>query len=781
MTDRTRALTREEPAILIASALLLIAALLFAKSDFGSWPELRIGIGFFLFFVGPGLCFMLFFFPHSRFHLFERYPLAIALSLGVWAFPGLLAYSYQWSLYRVTILEFAIIALLFLLALSRNLFSPPLRDPDPREPVGPGTYPVIALITLGLAVFAVWTGALRGPGLDWDHFNYISAVRKLLAWDHASIAHFAYRDAPPDPIHSYNIWALQWAVIGKLYRLDPIDLYVRSAFLTIPAAGLAFFSLGRRLFNASVARTAFFLFVSYHVIYGGLCILGMSTFYPDDSQWLITFPACLSLFLAALEAPGPGCSSRFGLVLGLSLAALGVSIIHVLWGLAFYLTLGSYALLLALYQQGAGRAILGSFRGGKAAAMAAVLAWALVPAGLMIADVIAMNKNQNYDGRTPLLGEWAAVSPWLYFLIFVALPAIAIGVLVLAFRPRQPRQDSAALLSPILKTLFIMAVCLLIAVPYIILRHRATAVTNWSQFGINPYRAFISSTWFFLNPYQRSLSDPTMTFYPLYLLGYLALPFLFLAGRKDPAPRLALAALIAVPLICFHPALATLFAKFFTLGYLRRLLKLAALFSLFPLALALHRGVGLVFSEDRRPLSHLASCLILAALLALAGVSFQAEPPYFNHLLRKTITTARTIGKSTLTYDAEPFEIIAHAGWFKPDDVIFADLWTSYRLTAYLPQFVAVQQKPGTGVPDQQQRRLLELEFFDTRADLPRMKQILDHTHAAGVILNRNPRYVLYNLPMSHPSAIGQLNSEPARFQLLYDQGDWVIFRYTPE
>ena len=120
--------------------------------------------------------------------------------------------------------------------------------------------------------------------------------------------------------------------------------------------------------------------------------------------------------------------------------------------------------------------------------------------------------------------------------------------------------------------------------------------------------------------------------------------------------------------------------------------------------------------------------------------------------------------------------------WFEPDDVIFSDIWTSYRLTAYLPQYVAAQHKPGTGVADQDERRLIEVEFFDPRTTQSRRIEILDRFKARGVIVNRNPTYGLptYRLAADHPEMITILKEDPKYFELLFDEGDWAIFRRKP-
>jgi hypothetical protein len=168
---------------------------------------------------------------------------------------------------------------------------------------------------------------------------------------------------------------------------------------------------------------------------------------------------------------------------------------------------------------------------------------------------------------------------------------------------------------------------------------------------------------------------------------------------------------------------------------------------------------------------------LAAVVLSAACVPFPAHPPYFHRLLEKTIYITRHFPRHSLLADDTVFDAIRRAGWFKPNEVLFSDMWTSFRLTAYLPQFVAVQHKPGVGVKDQDERMYLLMEFFDGRTSLPRMRQILDRFQARGVIVNRSPRYQMGSIPCAFPETIGKLKSDPQHFELLYDQDDWTVFR----
>ncbi len=769
MLDDEKKASAHSLLILGAAAVLCGAALLAGALDCDLFIEARIFLGFFLLFIAPGLVFMSLFFPSKRFMLIERLVMSIALSMGVWALPGLFFYSVGSDLDAVLNAELIILGAMFALAFVRHALFRLSYDFDPAELYSPGGRVSVYVIGLLLLLLAAWTGSFRGAALDWDYYNYISAVKKLVVWGRASVAHFAYADAPPDPIHSYNTWALQWALISRLFEINPVELYTRSASLTVPASAVAFYALGRRLFCSAVSRTALFLFAAYHVIYGGLLFLGRTTFYPADSQWLIVFPCCLALFLRYVQGPGAG------LLLGLALSVLGMFIVHVLWGLCFYLTLLSFLIAIWFRRTRILRTFAAIFRSGRGLHLSLLLVWVAAPVVLVLVDAAVMYGGDR-EGFTPLLGGGADFSAWVYAGAFVIVPLLYFVYLAAPFRPR--RISGHQQHYTVYKIIAALSMCVLLALPYFFIRAETIQATNWEQFGRNPYRAFISSSLFFLNPYQRSLQNPNMTFYPLYILGYICIPFLWAATRRKTAPLMALAVMVAVPLICFHPVPATLFAKHFSLGYLRRLLRLMAFFSMFPAALLIHGLVNVFFNEERRKALNISACILVSVLVSLAAVRFHASPPYYNDLLKKTVVLTRSFAKDSLIYDDTPFEVIEDAGWFEDDAIIFSDVWTSYRLTAHLPQFVAVQHKPGTGVPDQDQRRLLESEFFEPGTPVERMREILDHFSADGVIVNRNPTYDIYGYVCGRPEAAGKLKRDSRHFELLFDKGDWVILRY---
>ncbi len=748
----------------VSSGIILSAV---AAVFYGIWsppPALAIGLGFIGIFILPGWLLGRLILPDSRFHPLEYYPLSLALSLGLFALQGLAAFHLELPLNVVLALYASATFLLWIFYILRKH---PVKHDESLDRV---SLTVVSILTLGTGLLAFFTGAFRGPALDWDYFSYISYVVRLLDLDAASNAHFAYQGAPTDPIHSYNIWALNWTLSARAINISPISLYLGSAFMTIPAAILAFFSMARRMLSSGPALAAIVLFVAYQVIYGGLLFVGRTTFYPEDAMWLLVFPMCISMLIEYIERGGPG------LLVCLCLSVLGMSIVHVMWGLAFYMSAAFLITARAIGPAGLLKAAKQAWQDEKALP-AAALALLLLPGILAMAWVVNILLQDSPDWFTPLLPSFKFDSVWLWSLVLGVLPLTLTGVWL--------RRSLATVGSELLseqvtkRVLTVMGLALLISLPYVTLRAGAVGNTVWAQFGHNPYRGFITESLFLLNPFQRSLFNPNMTFYPVCFLGLAGLGLLWRQAREKTGPRLALAVFLGVLLLVFHPVSATLFSEFFSLGYLRRILRLFAIMSFIPAGLALAWLVEKLANFEKRPLLYALSVTGLAAGIALVSIPFPAKPLYYNDMFKKMLTITREAPRDSLIFDETPFTVLADLDLAAQGEVIFSDFWTSYRITAYLPVYVAARQKPGVGVPDQDQRELHESEFFNPATPIERMREILDYYRAGIVIVNRNPHYRLYTYPCGHPEAIGKLSQDTAHFHKQYDRGDWAIFSYN--
>ncbi len=621
-------------------------------------------------------------------------------------------------------------------------------------------------IVLGLIIapcfIAFFMGAFRGPEHDWDLYNYIAQVRKFLVWEKADIHHYYYIDAPPDPIHSYNLWALLWSLIAYKNRIDPIPLYIHSAFLTIPLCFFSFFSFARKVLGRRAGFFAFCFYYFYQLIYAGLQFTARSTFYPADSMWLLCFPALLSLTFAYLD------EKKIALLIFVGLSSLAVSIIHTLWGLAFYLFFSIFGLAEFLKERNL-KAIISLQKNKGARKFLLILFWLFIisPFSLSFIYILKKGFEQSKNWFVPIFQHFPLDSISFYSLVFIFLPLI-----IFLYLTKKPAQK----IPSVVKDVFLLiAFCLMVSIPYIYLRAEVIKYTQWESFGRNPYRALITPHLFFLNPFKRSIFNPNMSFHPFFWLA-LIVSLALIRKRKSMSQAMlaSLYSFLGIVALIFHPASATLFAKLFSLGYLRRVLRITALLGfLFP-GFLLEKSSH----QSRKKAKTLALGIALAIITSIAIYPLPTERLYKN-MLRKMIFLCKKESRASLLDDSTPFVFLKKHNLIEPNDVVFSDIFTSFRLGAYLGCYVAVQHKPGVGVPDQDERRKEEIEFFSPQTSLERILEILKIRKARWIIINRNPQYRLpaYPLSFGHPETAGKLSRYPEFFEKIYDQKDWVIFK----
>jgi hypothetical protein len=730
----------------------------------------KILLGFLSFFFLPGYCLAGMLLEDRESDFIDRLGLGYLLSLALFALPGLLCFALKlpltvifWSFLGIGV----VVWLLSLFAQNRRA------EPDLHRPSENYVLNWTALLmAIAAGVLAYYAGASRGPEHDWDLYNYISMVRKFLVWGSADIHHYFYLDAPPDPIHSYNLQALLFAVVALKNRIDPIPLYIRTAFLTVPLCFLSFLSLSRRALSELGGFFAFSFYFFFQLIFGGLYFVGNSTFYPDDSVWLLCFPSLLSLAFLYLN------NKRFATLALTGLACLGVSIVHPIWGLAFYMTLSFYLFAESLR---ASEAFKGGLESPHKFSKFFLLLLVLL---LVVAPYLASGYYIYFhlgeissDWFAPLFAGFWLDRLWFYALLFIVLP----GLLFLIYNLPFTRLISKFRASDFYNQgyakngLLLVLVSLAFALPYIYLRAKAIQSTQWSSFGHNPYRGFITPVLFLLNPFKRSFSDPNMTFHPFFWLALVCSPWLFKAGKQKARPELLVIfyGFLGVVLLVMNPVGASLFAKFFSLGYLRRILRLAGILGF----LAPAAFCGYYFDKLKIKQSYAAVLTVLAAvIISIAMVPVPGEALY-SHLLKRMAALTKLKDKDSLLYPDPAVIYLAQSKLVKPDDVVMSDLYTSFRLTAYLGCYVVAQAKPGVGVEDQAQRRQDELDFFATDASLARMKEIAKRRKVKWVIVNNNLQYSFYDIPLGHPEAIVKMKSDPSGFEMVFEQGDWAVFK----
>ncbi len=737
--------------------------------------SLKLAAGFLSLFFFPGYCLAQIALERES-DVLDRLGFAVIFSLGMFSYPALLFFLLGLDLETVFWVFFIMGIMAWLILLSRtprDFFKTAPSESEPRSS-NLSIAGVVLLLAAGSAVLAWYTGSYRRPGHDWDYYNYISMVRKFLVWGKASIHNYYYIDAPPDPIHAYNLQALLWALVAKQNRIDPVPLYLHSAFLTVPLCFIAFFGFARRALGERPGLVASCFYFFYQLFYGGLFFVRLTTFFPDDSMWLLAFPALLNLAFLCLEQGG---GKLFAL---LAFSALGVSIVHPLWGLAFYLTLSFYLLAESVR---ASRALANLFDKSGPGPIRAILKYSLLfllvlPflfSALYVAFKIPESPKRWFE---PLFPGFFLDRPWFYALLLVALPLLIMLFLARPFSKLSFnfKQSEFFRSREWRRVLAMIIIGLVVALPYVYLRWQTVQNTQWSAFGRNPYRGLLTPNLFLLNPLKRSFSDPNMTFYPFFFLGLVLCPGLFWLGKKNrPGALAGFYGLVGVTALVLHPALATLFAKFFTLGYLRRILRLPALFAF----LAPPAALEWIFARFKiGKFRAYAVSLLVALALVLAMIPLSGDVMYRN-LFQEMLLDLKPEYRETLFWDDAPFQFLREQNLVQPGEVVYSDVFTSFRLTAYLGCYVAVQHKPGVGVPDQDQRRLEEMAFFAPDATPELLRKIIAYRRAAWVIVNRNPEYHIpaYDYPFAHPETIAKLAEMPDFFEKVYDRGDWVIFR----
>jgi len=761
------------PAILLAG-LVIFGFELLIIIGINPGLNLKIAVGFLSLFFFPGYCLAEILLNRVTDWL-DRLGFAVLFSFGIFSYPALLFFLLELDLQTVFWVFFLIslsIWMLFLFQTSGDLFQISFSPPALKKDFLAKAF--VLAFAMGSSILAFYLGSYRRPGHDWDYYNYITMVRKFLVWGKASIHNYYYIDAPPDPIHSYNLQALLWALIARENRIDPVPLYVHSAFLTVPLCFIAFFGMARRVLSERGGFLAFCFYVFYQLFYGGLFFVRNSSFFPDDGMWLMAFPALINLTFLYLE------KNDSKILPLLAFSSLGISIVHPLWGLAYYLVLFFYwKFELTITSKALQNIRLSS--GNHIFSYLKYILSVLILSPYLLSIVYLIKKlSENHPNWfEPLFPGFFLDKLWFYVLVFMVMPFL---LFIFMARPYSKlllnfQRSEFYINGYHKKALLVIILCLLIASPYIYLRWQTIQYTQWSSFGRNPYRGLLTPNLFLLNPLKRSFLDPNISFHPFFWFGLVFSPWLLWLGRRDKKPG-ALAvfySLVAIVALVLHPVLATIFSEFFSLGYLRRILRLPALLAFLAPA-AFLEWVFLKYKLKNiwaNLLGIVISCVIGLSLIPIPGDTL------YYRLFKEMRLQLKPEYQETLFWDDAPFKFLKEKNLVQPDDVIYSDIFTSFRATAYLDCYVAVQLKPGVGVPDQDQRRLEEMVFFSPDTSPELMLKILQLRNADWVIINRNPQYVIPaydDLALSHPEAISKLNGL-GDLEKIYDRGDWVVFK----
>jgi len=689
---------------------------------------------------------------HIYFDVLEIYALSVALGISIFVLWGIILFVLNAPI------DVAIPGILAAnVALLAWNFRRERSRPEADSFAGSGGLGwIVIIVVVIITIISYVLGSARGWGEDWDHYTYITMVRRLAARGVASNYPIAYAGERPDPVHSYNAWALLWAAISRGARIDPISLYIKSAVLTVPATLLAFYSLCKTLFGRSTALVGLLPYASYHLFGMGLILLGRSSFYNDDPAWLILFPVAVGLGWSYLGKGGKG-------LLALAMLALaGSFIVHPLWGLMLLPAFGLNALV-SLWPGPAHDRLL------KTGAQAGVGLF-FIPVLYALGIMIFYGEN---DGKR--IGFWPGI------VIFCILPFMLVIPWVVRRAIALWKDDKVK------RSWLMLASSVVVAVPFILMRFSGARVARPEvYFETSPYKYFIESRLFVLHPSNFTYTAPDMTLYPLSLLGVAALPWLIgRYFRGERAAGLVSAGVILVPLIATHPYMAYLFSKMTHAAYLRRALRFSAMFAACGAGALVSRPVLL------RPRFAGVSALFVGLIVSAASAVYPYSPTYFQGAFSKSwfiMAHAPARGlfwhpeynahkNTNVKWDTEQFaELVERA----PDEsTIFSDRFTSYRLTAYKDVYVTCRMKPSTGASDQTQREADQAKFFDPSTDSRGKCQVLKNYGARRVLLNVDPDYHLREYYLGDPWTVEKIAADKERFTLIGRAGDWVLFRAT--
>lgn len=704
-----------------------------------------VAIVFFALAFVPG--FLVFnFFERSDFSLLDIYLLSLALGLSIFMVIGVPLFLIKASLNVVILLIFILNSCLLLLNfifMSKRKVEPRKRESEPLS-----VYVLIGLFT----VVALVLGSFRGWGEDWDYYTYITMVRRLVSRGVIDNYPCAYANEIADPIHGFSVWALLWATVAKGVSVDPVYLYVNSAFLTVPACLCAFYFAGKALFSKSVARASLFCYAVFHLFGMGMILLGRSSFYTDDPSWLIFFPTVLGTAIRFVD------DGRKSWLVLLALFGAGIWLLHPLWGMLTFISVGL--------------GVVGNL---------------FVKTPISKVDKIAIG--------TGLLIFFFPVLYAFFKLLGATVPnfelpspkggVLFLGVPLILFSPWLYRRLRAIHRATIFRRWISLTIALLgVSVPFVILRLYLISKANGDAVLSSPYKFFVSGALFVLSPFNFTYTAPDMTLFPFSLLGLFAIPLLIKMrnGNRWKADFI-LGGLFVIPLIALHPYLAYWFSKWAHIAYLRRALRLSAMFA------SLSAGLVVVWLAEKFALGKrvLVEAIVLLAL-ACAVWAYPYSPPYFERAFDKAVFVISKAPSRGLFWHPEYDIYKAHsANWdterfdeilssVKNGETVFSDRFTSYRLTAYCDVYVVCRFKPSQSVRDQMKREEDQARFFAERNNKSRC-QILKKYNARWVLLNLDADYRVRDYYLGDPWTAQELEADKERFSVVYRGDNWILFR----
>jgi len=687
----------------------------------------------------------------------EIYPLAMTLGVSCFGIVGMAMFIFHAP---VGVAYPATAALGLVFAAASGHASPQWATGWSKERGGVGWLFAILVIVMILIAFRL--GSFRGWYADWDYYTYIAIVRRIVTRGFAGNFPASYADEGHDPIHSYNIWALMWAAIGRGARIDPVILYVKAGALTIPASILAFYSLTKALFNRATAMAATVCYALYHLIALGFITLGSTSFFNDDPAWLIFFPTAIRLGWG--NSGTPNYQRR---LIACVLAIAGTLMVHPLWG-----GLAAMAVALAALTK-----MLAENRGGATrfapASLAAFLAWALIlsPSAWAIWKIVT---NIRFLGNPQ-------ITSWGDFIVFLFLPAVLMIPKLVALIKKYPAEAR--------RTAWLLGAIAMIFAPLALLRFHETRGARADLFEqLHPYKWFITERLFVLNPTLYTYTEPDMTLYPWSLIGLAALPWLWLrAHRGDRSAYFVAAGILLIPLIAINPYTSWLFCRVLHPAYLKRALRVSGMFA------AIGGGVAMWSIAVKAGKKAWIALAALAFIAAVGSGAYPVDPPYFQGAVEKAWFIIKNPPSKGLFWSPEMnADIMPDVKWDTEEfsalldhvpigETVTSDMFTGYRIPAYRDVFVMIREKPSFAVTDQASRDKDYEKLMTAEGSPQAVCEVMRRYKSRWILFNADPAYRLRGRLLWDPRLIKTIITSGGLFELVDARGAWGLARATGE
>lgn len=769
---------RRSEGIIWGGVLALAALLGIGILDFMP-PTVKLGIAFVALFFLPGyLLLRLFPNPLNRSPL-TVYPCAIGLSNGLFALIGLAGFGLHLKLSLLA--SFVIIAdaaLLGILMYRENERAAAATEPAEAEDSGT-PWPVWAFIAAA-AILAWLLQSFRMGLEEWDHYTYISLVKRMLEGGVAANYPFAIKDSGIDPMHSFDTNALLWACTSLIARLGAVKSYLYAAPFTALAGACAVYSMAVAIFGkGKIANWAVCIALAYHIIYAGMVTLTKLAFHPADFSAMVLFPT--TFYMAAIYMKKP---SR-PLLVFIALTIAGTFGAHFFWGGLSLIAIALMAFAGIMLKKTENKESEASKKNVKAYLFIAAIIIFIIPYVYSAGIAVGAAAGLSLEGYIrPKASELVSHELMSGLIIFVCLPIILVMISGRVKQVLSAIRDQAAI-----NALKLLGLGLAVSIPLIAIRLYTLSFTERGMMGINPYKFYLGKSLYILNPFAVSYFSPELGFHPVFFLGFMAIPFLIrrslVRGSNGFVAISAVVIMLFVLGITLSPIIAPIFTTVASQAYLRRLIRFAAPFSI----LAFGGGLGAILSSKHRGKGYEAVKMIIVPVVisiifmgwdvvafgTRALSHFAAQPAQMALLPLRSASSLTNTERGELPGYSDAFRWINES--LPVGSVVLSDDCTSYILTAFSNVYVTWRPKPGMGVKDFSKRRDAQYTFFLPSSSNRKRWMIATLIGAEYVIISKRGVTTFASRSCEFPNMANELNRDPEYFKPVKEIDGHVIYK----